>query len=272
MIAGALALWIAWGAVPPAAPGPAEAGPGAPGASGGPRALFRVLQGGKWGFIDASGRLAIPARFDQAEPFSEGLAAVRLGAKLGYVDETGRMVLEPTFSPAGAIHRPFSSGLAAVRIGNREGFMDRTGKLAIPARYATVDDFSEGLAMACDDQTCAWISVKGGAVVGPGFMSGTPARNGVVAAYVAMGGVLAALVFAISAVSIPMLLDRDVDMVTAIVTSLDAVKTNPLPMAVWAALIVGLTAVGFATGLVGLVVILPVLGHATWHCYRDVVR
>ena len=102
------------------------------------------------------------------------------------------------------------------------------------------------------------------------FLSGD--YLGFVAAYVVMGGVLAALVFAVSAVSIPMLLDRDVDTVTAIVTSLDAVKTNPLPMAVWAALIVGLTAVGFATGLVGLVVILPLLGHATWHCYRDVVR
>jgi uncharacterized membrane protein len=69
-----------------------------------------------------------------------------------------------------------------------------------------------------------------------------------------------------------MLMDREVDTVTAVVTSLQAVRTNLLPMAVWAALIVALTALGFATGLVGLTVIMPLLGHATWHCYRDVVR
>ena len=87
----------------------------------------------------------------------------------------------------------------------------------------------------------------------------------------AVGFVLAALVFAISAVSIPMLLDRDVNVFVAIATSVQAVRVNWKPMALWAALIVVFTAVGLAAFLVGVAVVLPLVGHATWHAYRDVV-
>lgn len=85
------------------------------------------------------------------------------------------------------------------------------------------------------------------------------------------GAILAALVFAISAVSIPMLLDRDVDAVAAIGTSLRVVQENPGPMAAWAALIVLFTAAGMVVFFVGLIVALPLIGHATWHCYRDLI-
>lgn len=85
------------------------------------------------------------------------------------------------------------------------------------------------------------------------------------------GAILAALVFAISAVSIPMLLDRNVNAVAAIGTSLRAVQENPGPMAVWAALIVLFTAAGMVVFFLGLIVALPLIGHATWHCYRDLV-
>jgi uncharacterized membrane protein len=87
-----------------------------------------------------------------------------------------------------------------------------------------------------------------------------------------LGGILAAVVFGITAVSVPMLVDRDVDAITAMMTSLRAVAANLLPMLLWAGLIVALTAVGFATLLVGLIVILPLLGHATWHAYKDLVH
>lgn len=87
-----------------------------------------------------------------------------------------------------------------------------------------------------------------------------------------LGGILAAVVFGISAVAVPMMVDRDVDPITAMMTSLRAVAANLLPMAFWAGLIVALTAVGFATLLVGLIVILPLLGHATWHAYKDLVH
>ena len=90
--------------------------------------------------------------------------------------------------------------------------------------------------------------------------------------YIAVGAVLAIAVFVLSAISIPMLLDRDVDIYTAMATSLIAVGRNIPAMAIWAALIVVLTAVGFATLLLGMIVIFPVLGHATWHAYRDLTQ
>ncbi|MGO9543193.1 MAG: DUF2189 domain-containing protein [Rhodomicrobium sp.] len=85
-------------------------------------------------------------------------------------------------------------------------------------------------------------------------------------------GLLFALVcFAISAVSFPLLLDRDVSAPVAIVTSLKAIAANPLPMLAWAIFIVLALIVGSMPLLVGLVVVLPVLGHASWHLYRKVV-
>lgn len=91
-------------------------------------------------------------------------------------------------------------------------------------------------------------------------------------AYLLLGGVIAAVVFAISAVSVPMLVDREVDVVTAMATSFRAVRANLPAMAVWAGLLVGLTLVGFVTLLAGLAVIVPVLGHASWHAYKAMVR
>lgn len=89
---------------------------------------------------------------------------------------------------------------------------------------------------------------------------------------VGIGAVLAALVFAISAVSIPMLLDRpEVNVATAIVTSIEAVRQNVIPMAIWAALIVLFTAAGLVTFYVGLIVAMPLIGHATWYAYKDLV-
>jgi uncharacterized membrane protein len=72
--------------------------------------------------------------------------------------------------------------------------------------------------------------------------------------------------------SAPMIFDRAADTKTAILTSIKAVGTNPSAMIVWAALIAGLTAIGFATLLFGLIIVLPVVGHATWHAYRDLIR
>jgi uncharacterized membrane protein len=90
-------------------------------------------------------------------------------------------------------------------------------------------------------------------------------------AYFGLGGLLAAAVFAIGVVSAPLLLDRDVDVVTAVITSVRCCVQNPVAMLVWAALIAVLTFVGFATYMIGLVLIFPVIGHATWHAYRDLV-
>lgn len=90
--------------------------------------------------------------------------------------------------------------------------------------------------------------------------------------WVASGFVLACFVFALTAVSIPMLADREVDTVTAMMTSLRAVAENIPAMIVWSSILVGLTAIGFATYLIGLVVIFPLLGHATWYAYKELVE
>jgi len=90
--------------------------------------------------------------------------------------------------------------------------------------------------------------------------------------YLSTGVVLAVVAFIVSAVSAPMIFDRAADTRTAILTSIKAVGTNPSAMIVWAALIAGFTAIGFGTFLLGLVIVLPVLGHATWHAYRDLIR
>lgn len=88
----------------------------------------------------------------------------------------------------------------------------------------------------------------------------------------AIGGLFASFAFAISVFSIPMLLDRKTDAFTAMGTSMALVWNNVLPMVVWGAIVLVLFAVSVATGLLGLVVIFPWLGHATWHAYRTVHR
>jgi uncharacterized membrane protein len=90
--------------------------------------------------------------------------------------------------------------------------------------------------------------------------------------YIACGAVLAAIVFTLSVVSVPLILDRHVSALDAMWTSIRVTFANVPAMLVWAGLIVGVTAVGFITLLLGMVVVAPLLGHATWHAYRDLVR
>ncbi len=87
----------------------------------------------------------------------------------------------------------------------------------------------------------------------------------------AVGSIFAAITFAASAFSLPMIMDRKTDTITAVVTSVNAVLRNKPAMVVWLAIIVLSVAVGFATAFVGLVVLFPLLGHATWHSYREVI-
>ncbi len=89
--------------------------------------------------------------------------------------------------------------------------------------------------------------------------------------WLVMGALLAAPVYASSVVALPLLLDRPVGVLAAVLTSWRVVQTHPLPMALWAALLMGLTVLGMATGLIGLIVIAPWLAHASWHAYRDLV-
>jgi len=113
-------------------------------------------QGGKFGYVDKTGKVVIAPQFFVAQDFAEGLAAVRVeetsDSRYGYIDRTGRMVISPRFHQAGS----FSEGLAAVEtkarvVGNQVvdtawGFIDKTGTLKIPDWYDFAGNFSEGLA------------------------------------------------------------------------------------------------------------------------------
>ena len=90
--------------------------------------------------------------------------------------------------------------------------------------------------------------------------------------YMGAGGLLAAVVFALSVVSMPMLVDRRCELLCALTTSVNAVAENPLPLALWALIIMLLTGLGFATALVGLILIMPWLGHASFHAYKELVE
>jgi uncharacterized membrane protein len=83
------------------------------------------------------------------------------------------------------------------------------------------------------------------------------------------GSVFAAATFAVAAFSLPMIADRDVDMVTAGLSSVNAVLRNKPAALTWAALIAGLTGLGLATAFVGLGLVMPWLAYATWHAYRE---
>lgn len=86
-----------------------------------------------------------------------------------------------------------------------------------------------------------------------------------------LGALGSALVFAATAVSVPLLLDRETDLRSAVLTSVRAVGDNPGPMALWAILIMLATVLSLATAMLGFIVAVPVIGHATWHAYRDLV-
>lgn len=92
-----------------------------------------------------------------------------------------------------------------------------------------------------------------------------------IVAGIVIGFVFAALVLTVSVVAFPLLLDRKVGLGTAIRTSIRAVRVNPVPMAVWGMIVAVGLVVGSAPLFLGLVIVLPVLGHATWHLYRKVV-
>jgi uncharacterized membrane protein len=116
------------------------------------------------------------------------------------------------------------------------------------------------------------------------FNTGMPSTTGVINAvfnpdnwefvvvYLAVGGAFAALVFSTAVVSIPMILDRDTDAITAAITSIRVVLANPGVMLLWGALITTLITVALLPWGLGLILLGPLLGHASWHAYRGAVR
>ncbi|MBB6254311.1 DUF2189 domain-containing protein [Nitrospirillum iridis] len=123
--------------------------------------------------------------------------------------------------------------------------------------------------------TLLYALLLGGAHAGPEGVAAvllTPAALPFLVVGTVLGAALALATFTISVVTLPMLLDRDVGVFMAVATSVTAVRASPGAMLLWAGLISGAVAVGMATLFVGLIPLLPLIGHASWHAYRDVVR
>lgn len=115
----------------------------------------------------------------------------------------------------------------------------------------------------------------GGMTITEGGLMETLVANKQVVPFVGMlaivGGLFAVVSFSLSVISIPLMTHRKADVVTAIITSVRVVKKNPVVMLTWAFAIVALMALGFAAAFIGIAIALPIIGHASWHAYRESV-
>jgi WG containing repeat len=125
------------------------------------RFLFR--RNGKLGYIDRTGKIVVPAKFDRIdENFSEGLAAVSIGNKWGYIDSMGKVVIPLKFDRT----LSFDEGLGAVEIREKWGYVNRTGQIVIPAQFKIPGKFENGFASVNIDDGSTWVTIdKTGKVV-----------------------------------------------------------------------------------------------------------
>ena len=107
-----------------------------------PQALFPVEVDDQWGYVTATGRLAIAPRFERADRFVDNRARIRTDGRFGFIDTTGSVVIPPAFPDAGR----FSDGRAPVQQDSLWGFVDRTGTLVVPPRFG-LDGRPSGLAL-----------------------------------------------------------------------------------------------------------------------------
>jgi hypothetical protein len=160
-------------------------------------AAFKV--GGKWGFLDRTGRVVSEPRFDEVRTAREGMAAVKEGGKWGYMDAAGRLAIEPAWEVAFDFHDGLAhvrregktvfidktgrvaltgkwdlatwhlDGLAAIRLDGKWGFIDRTGKTVIEPQFEDTVGFAEGLAPVKRDHKWGYIDTQGHVVIEPAF-------------------------------------------------------------------------------------------------------
>jgi hypothetical protein len=134
-----------------------------------PSGLYRVVVDGKWGFIDRTGALVIPATYDAVEDFSEGLAAVRSQDKFGYIDIHGALKIPFQFDAA----HLFVNGLASVKLccgsgfspNDQWGFIDQTGKYVVNPQFSNALWFNEGLAPVQEGGSWGYVNGKGKFVI-----------------------------------------------------------------------------------------------------------
>jgi hypothetical protein len=132
-----------------------------------------VMKDEKYGYIDKTGKEVISLQYEDGAMFSEGLAAVKVNGKNGFINKHGEMVIKPAFERACHVSE-FSDGLAPVYTAVNDGpagYIDPAGKMVIPAKYAFVDKFSEGVAMVrpLGSIDYGYINKKGEWVIEPQF-------------------------------------------------------------------------------------------------------
>ena len=150
--------------------------------------LIPVSDGRSWGFMDRTGKLAIDLKFDEAEAFSEGLAAVRVQERWGFIDSAGRAIIPPTFQQATGFHE----GVAAVSSPERRawGYVDPQGNWVIPAGFEEAHPFYQGLAAVATERRqkgrrmgarMGYINHEGTFVVPPRFTDAGDLQEGMAA-------------------------------------------------------------------------------------------
>jgi hypothetical protein len=150
------------------------------------------LQGGKWGFIDKTGRLVIPSEFEYVEihGFTDGLAQVRVNDRFTYIDKSGKLVLVLEYRSQDpkrwiASAGPFSEGLASVCTsgygGPYSGFVDQTGRFAIEPQFEAARDFSGGLAAVVAGKKWGYVDRNGRIAIPPQFQDARDFSEGLAA-------------------------------------------------------------------------------------------
>lgn len=103
-------------------------------------ALFPIVQNGKWGYINQTGKVVITPKFEQANSFVEGLARVKVAKLYGFIDQTGKLIVPARYQAAGN----YSEGLARVMVASKWGFINKSGQMVIPAIFGDATNFSNG--------------------------------------------------------------------------------------------------------------------------------
>jgi hypothetical protein len=144
--------------------------------------LAPAASGGKWGFIDATGKWIIDPQFEQAGNFADGLAPVVVGGRMGYIDSKGKFAVNPQYD----FGDEFYEGLAVVTSGGKMGFIDTKGRVVTDAKFLAAAHFSDGMAAVKTEDGWGFIDRTGKMVVSPKFDSASMFQNGL--ALVTVGG------------------------------------------------------------------------------------
>jgi hypothetical protein len=136
--------------------------------------LLPAASGGKWGFMDTTGKWVIDPQFEGVAGFADGRAPVKVGGRIGYVDLTGKFVVNPQYDQG----NEFDEGYASFANGGKWGFIDTGGKEVCAAKFLAVGNFSDGLAPAQTEDGWGFTDKTCKLVVSPRFDSAASFQNG----------------------------------------------------------------------------------------------